>query len=118
MDSISERHGARLLAEAELKPHQSRYWLHFPDPAGKAKVEDLCEVYQQASARAEPGELTYHLDEMTGIQAIARTKPDIPPKPGRSTGVEFDCIRHGPQTLTASFNVATGQIDPASVGDK
>lgn len=54
---------------------------------------------------------------MTGIQALERTMPDIPLKPGRSTRVEFEYIRHGTQTLIASFNVATGQIDQASVGD-
>lgn len=43
--------------------------------------------------------------------------PDITLKPGRRTRVEFEYIRHGTQTLIASFNVATGQIDQASVGD-
>ena len=32
VEQISERHVGRLLAEAELKPHQSRYWLHPPRP--------------------------------------------------------------------------------------
>lgn len=32
IESISVRHVGRLLAEAELKPHQSRYWLHPPRP--------------------------------------------------------------------------------------
>lgn len=30
VESISERHVGRLLQEAQLKPHQSRYWLHPP----------------------------------------------------------------------------------------
>ena len=30
VESISERHVGRLLKEADLKPHQSRYWLHPP----------------------------------------------------------------------------------------
>lgn len=30
VENISERHVGRLLAEAEIKPHQSRYWLHPP----------------------------------------------------------------------------------------
>ncbi|NEQ24357.1 MAG: helix-turn-helix domain-containing protein [Microcoleus sp. SIO2G3] len=30
VEQISERHVGRLLAEAEIKPHQSRYWLHPP----------------------------------------------------------------------------------------
>ena len=54
---------------------------------------------------------------MTGIQALERTMPDIPMKPGRSVKREFEYIRHGTQTLIASFNVATGAIDLATVGD-
>ena len=63
------------------------------------------------------GELTFSLDEMTGIQALERLMPDIPIKPGRCVKQEFEYIRHGTQTLIASFNVATGTIALATVGD-
>ena len=43
--------------------------------------------------------------------------PNLDMKPGRCEKVEFEYIRHGTQTLIASLNVATGQIDQASVGD-
>lgn len=43
--------------------------------------------------------------------------PNLEMKPGRCEKVEFEYIRHGTQTLIASLNVATGQIDQASVGD-
>jgi transposase len=61
--------------------------------------------------------MTYSLDEMTGIQALERLMPDIPMKPGRCVKVEFEYRRHGTQTLIASFNVATGHIAQADVGD-
>jgi hypothetical protein len=61
--------------------------------------------------------LTYSLDEMTGIQALERTMPNLDMKPGRCEKVEFEYIRHGTQSLLASLNVTTGQIDQASVGD-
>ena len=84
VDSISPRHVGRLLAEAELKPHQTRYWLHPPpDTEFAAKVTDICQLYEQAAERAERGELTYSLDEMTGIQALERTMPNLDMKPGR-----------------------------------
>ena len=88
-----------------------------PDPAFKTKVEDICEVYELALERAERGELTFSLDEMTSIQALKRKTPDIPMKPRRSEKVEFEYIRHGNQTLIASFNVASGHIVQADVGD-
>ena len=62
------------------------------------------------------GELTFSLDEMTGIQALERRMPDIPMKPGRCVKREFEYIRHGTQMLIASFNVATGAIALATVG--
>lgn len=43
--------------------------------------------------------------------------PTLPMKPGRPEKVEFEYIRHGTQTLISSFNVATGRIDQADVGD-
>lgn len=43
--------------------------------------------------------------------------PNLDMKPGRCEKVEFEYIRHGTQSLIASLNVATGQIDQASVGD-
>jgi DDE superfamily endonuclease len=61
--------------------------------------------------------MTYSLDEMTGIQALERLMPDIPMKPGRCVKVEFEYRRHGTQTLIASFNVASGHIAQADVGD-
>ena len=54
---------------------------------------------------------------MTGIQALERTMPDLAMKPGRKAKREFEYIRHGTQSLIASFNVATGEIALATVGD-
>lgn len=61
--------------------------------------------------------MTISLDEMTGIQALERAMPNLPMKPGRPEKAEFEYIRHGTQSLIASFNVATGQLDQATVGD-
>jgi transposase len=54
---------------------------------------------------------------MTGIQALERIMPNLPMKPGRPEKAEFEYIRHGTQSLIASFNVATGQIEQATVGE-
>jgi DDE superfamily endonuclease len=67
--------------------------------------------------RAEQGERTISLDEMTGIQALERKTPDQPMRPGKRERREFEYIRHGTQTLIASFDVVTGQLAKASVGD-
>ena len=50
------------------------------------------------------------IDEMTGIQALERQAPDKPMKPGQPSKREFEYIRHGTQTLIASFDISSGKI--------
>lgn len=54
---------------------------------------------------------------MTGIQALERLHPDLPMRPGKRERQEFEYIRHGTQSLIASFDVAHGRVVQASVGD-
>ena len=109
--SISVRHVGRLLAEAQLQPHLSRYWLNAkPDPQKEQKIQDVCTVYTQAIAAQERGEVTLSVDEMTGIQALERIAPDRPMEKGKPQCIEFEYKRHGTQCLLAGFNVATGKV--------
>jgi DDE superfamily endonuclease len=57
------------------------------------------------------------LEMSTGIQAIERKSPDPMMRPGKRERREFEYIRHGTQTLIASFDVAQGRIVEATVGD-
>jgi transposase len=54
---------------------------------------------------------------MTGIQALERKAPDQPMRPGKIQRREFEYIRHGTQTLIASFDVASGRVIHPSVGN-
>jgi putative transposase len=63
------------------------------------------------------GERTISIDEMTGIQATERLQKDLPMRPGKVARREFEYIRHGTQSLIASFDVATGQIIDQTCGD-
>ena len=67
--------------------------------------------------RATQGERTVCIDEMTGIQALERKFPDLPMRPGKRERQEFEYIRHGTQTLIPSFDVVSGQVIQATVGD-
>jgi transposase len=71
----------------------------------------------KAIERASLGERTICLDEMTGIQALERKAPELPMRPGKIQRREFEYIRHGTQTLIASFDVASGRVMDATVGD-
>lgn len=109
--TISQRSVGRFLKEADLKPHQVRGWLTpKPDEAFEDKCRDICGVYHQALARAQQGERTVSIDEMTGVQALERAAPTLPLQPGHVERREFEYIRHGTQALIAGFDVATGQV--------
>jgi hypothetical protein len=103
--------------QAELKPHQSRYWLNpEPDEAAAEKTADVTSLDEKAPALARVGERVVSTDEMTGIQAKERAAPTIPMGPGRVERREFEYIRHGTQTLIANRDVVTGQIVEPSIG--
>lgn len=120
VDSISVSQVNRLLREAELKPHQSRYWLNTTekDPElFQTQVQFVCACYQDA-----PGLYCHHdthtisVDEMTGIQALERIAQTLAMKPGQSERREFEYERHGTLTLIGNFHVVTGEIMAPSLG--
>ncbi|WP_223265263.1 transposase [Nostoc sp. 'Peltigera membranacea cyanobiont' 210A] len=82
-----------------------------------AKVEDITGLYISAIERHIKGERTISIDEMTGIQATERLEKDLPMRPGKVERREFEYIRHGTQSLIASFDVATGQIVQPTCSD-
>lgn len=53
---------------------------------------------------------------MTAIQALERTHPTLPMRPGLAELQEFEYIRHGTQSLIANLEVATGQLIAPSLG--
>ena len=109
--TISARSVGRLLQEANLKPHRSRYWLNAkPDPQFEEKCHDICETYRLAPERAAAGAKTISCDEMTAIQALERIAPTLPMTSGRVERREFEYIRHGTCTLIAGFDVVIGTV--------
>ena len=72
VESISARQVGRYLAEADLKPHLSRYWLNpdVDDPQEfEANVRRVCDLYAEAPQLAEDGVEVHSTDEMTGMCA-------------------------------------------------
>jgi DDE superfamily endonuclease len=107
------------LEGAALRPHHSRYWLtpRVDDPAAFAvQVRTICDLYAAAPALHDRGVHVGSTDEMTGIQALERAAPTLPMRPGRVERREFEYVRHGTQALIATFDVATGEVLPPSVG--
>lgn len=116
---ISSRQVGRFLAEADLKPHLSRYWLN-ANPANPLifalESKMVCDLYALAPQLHQLGIMLVSTDEKTGMQALERKYPTKPMKPGLIERPEFEYIRHGTQCLIANFEVATGQIIAPSLG--
>jgi transposase len=120
VESISVSQVNRLLRDAELQPHRSRYWLNTTekDPVVfQAQVEMVCATYQDAP------ELYFHhnthtisVDEMTGIQALQRNAATLPMQPGHIELREFEYERHGTLTLIGNFHVVTGELPAPTLG--
>jgi hypothetical protein len=81
-----------------------------------AQVQAVCDAYARAPAFRAAGGHLVSCDEMTGIQALERAAPTLPPRPGRVERREFEYLRHGTQCLIATFEVATGQVVSPSIG--
>ena len=120
VDTISPRHVGRILDEADLKPHLSRYWLNHDreqDPdTFDAEVKTICDLYLAAPTLHEQDTHLVSMDEKTGIQALERKHPTRPLKPGRVELREFEYKRHGTLTLIANLEVATGRLIAPSLG--
>jgi transposase len=71
-------------------------------------------VYALAPQRAELGERSISMDELTGVQALECKHPDLPMQPGHVLRREFEYIRHGTLSWFINFDVVTGHvIDPS-----
>ena len=112
--SISTSQVNRYLAEAELQPHRSKYWLNTTekDPQlFEQQVQTICQCYLGApELYCQHHTHTVSVDEMTSIQALERNARTIPMKPGQPARIEFEYTRHGTLCLTGNWHVVLGQM--------
>jgi len=112
--SISTSQVNRYLAEADLQPHRSKYWLNSTekDPeVFEKQVQTVCNTYLEApELYFQYNTHTVSVDEMTGVQALERNAETIPMKPGQPTRIEFEYTRHGTLCLIGNWHVVEGQM--------
>ena len=105
---MSSTHAHTILARADIKPHLTDYWVmsDFTDPRFEERLREVCGLY------VDPPEnvLVVSIDEKTGIQAKAPTRPDTPPTPGKPARREHEYKRNGTQCLFACLKVAEGDV--------
>lgn len=118
--SISARHVGRILDEADLKPHLSRYWLNnkrSEEPKTfDAEVKLVCGHYLSAFDLHQAGTRLVATDEKSGIQALERKHATRPMLPGKVELREYEYIRQGTLCLFGNLEIATGQIIRPSLG--
>ena len=94
-----------------------RYWLTPPpDPLRQERTQDVCKTYELAPERANNGERTVSVDEMTGVQALERKYPSQPMGCGKVALREHEYIRHGTLAFIVNFDVASGHVGQITCG--
>lgn len=89
-----------------LKPHRVRTFKLSNDPHFVEKLRDIVGLYLSPPEHA----LVLCCDEKSQVQALDRTQPGLPMKPGRCGTMTHDYKRHGTTTLFAAMDIKDGTI--------
>ena len=125
LSTISKTKIVTILNEAEIKPFRIKYYCEKRDPEFETKKHNILVLYKQISMRFdeagdlipyeedEPETHTISYDEKPGIQAIAPTTPDLPPRVGNgATYRDYEYVRHGTLSLLAGIDLVSGEAIP------
>ena len=110
--SMAARHGigkdtvARIWRDHQLRPWKVDRFKISNDVNFERKLVDLVGLYLNPPERA----VVFSFDEKTQCQALDRTQPSLPLRPGRAGTMTHDYKRNGTTDLFAALNVATGQV--------
>lgn len=96
----------RIWRTHRLKPHRTRTFKYSRDPQLVAKVIDIVGLYLDPPE----GALVLCVDEKTQLQALDRTQPILPLRPGLPEGRTHDYKRNGTTNLYAALEIASGQV--------
>lgn len=89
-----------------LQPHRAESFKLSSDPFFVEKVRDIVGLYLAPPERA----LVLCVDEKSQVQALDRTQPLLPMRPGQPERRSHDYTRHGTTTLFAALDVASGRV--------
>jgi transposase len=103
---ISEASVRRIWRAHGLKPHLIKTFKISNDPEFAQKLQDIVGLYLNPPEHA----IVLCLDEKSQIQALDRTQPGLPLKPGRGQTMTHDYKRNGTATLFAALNAANGEV--------
>jgi len=96
----------RVWKKYNLKPHLQSTFKISNDPHFAEKLQDIVGLYMNPPEKA----LVLSVDEKSQIQALDRTQPGLPMKPGKAGTMTHDYKRNGTTTLFAALNVLEGNV--------
>jgi transposase len=96
---------ARIWKDHDLKPWKVETFKISNDPTFEEKLVDVVGLYMNPPER----EVVFSVDEKTQCQALDRTQPGLPLRPGRA-GTMTHYKRNGSTNLYAALNVVTGKL--------
>ncbi len=97
---------SRIWRAFALEPHRSETFKLSRDPLFIEKVRDIVGLYLNPPDRA----LVLCVDEKAQIQALDRTQPLLPMRPGQVERRTHDYARHGTTSLFAALDLKTGRV--------
>jgi transposase len=103
---MSQSAVSRIWRAFGLQPHRSETFKLSTDPLFIEKVKDIVGMYLDPPEQA----LVLCVDEKTQIQALDRTQPLLPMRPGQIERRTHDYVRHGTTSLFAALVVKTGEV--------
>jgi transposase len=103
---ISQDSVRRIWQAFGLKPHLVKSFKLSTDPMFVEKVRDIAGLYLYPPQKA----IVLCVDEKSQTQALERTQPILPMKPGYPERRSHDYYRHGVVSLFSAYEVATGRV--------
>ena len=103
---MSESTVGRIWKAFGLRPHRVETFKLSSDPMFIDKVRDVVGLYLSPPEKA----VVLCVDEKSQIQALDRSQPLLPMRPGQAERRAYDYKRHGTTSLFAGFNTATGEV--------
>ncbi len=100
---------ARIWRNYKLQPWRRETFKFSTDPELDAKVRDVVGLYLNPPENA----VVVCVDEKSQVQALDRTAPILPMRPGLPEKATHDYVRHGTTTLFAALEIATGKVTDA-----
>jgi len=103
---LSQSTVSRIWRAFGLQPHRTETFKLSRDPLFIDKVRDIVGLYLNPPEHA----LVLGVDEKAQIQALDRTQPLLPMRPGQVERRTHDYVRHGTTSLFAALDVTSGEV--------